>query len=98
MEQLIIEVGPENTSAAIKEFAGRFADTAISTQDEMRDSDFYEITYGMDKKAFETKLNIGIAQSLFGMTKPWDEVKAELIARISNKLGALNYLRMHNQG
>jgi len=36
----------------------------------------------MDKDTFENKLNIGIAQSLLGMTRPWDELKAELTARI----------------
>jgi len=83
MEQLIIEVGSENTSAAIKEFVGRFADAEISVQVEEHDNTFYQETYGMDKQTFETKLNIGLAQSVLGMTKPWNEVKAELMARIA---------------
>lgn len=84
MEQLLIEVNSENTSAAIKEFVSRFADASISVQ-EVHDDNFYAETYGIDKNTFENNLNIGLAQAVLGQTKPWDEVKAELMARISKK-------------
>ena len=78
MEQLLIEVNSENTSAAIKEFVSQFTDASISVQ-ETHDEKYYTETYGIDKNTFENNLNIGLAQAVLGKTKPWDEVKAELI-------------------
>jgi len=84
MERLVIKIGSKNTADAIKEFASHFADATIAIQSEIHDNNFYEKNYGMDKKDFEKKLNIGLAQCILGMTRPWNEVKAELIARIRN--------------
>ncbi len=84
MEQLIIEVSSPGTSAAIKEFVSRFDDAAISVQEE-HDDDYYKDLYGVDKMTFENNLNIGLAQTVLGITKNWNDVKAELVAKITAK-------------
>jgi len=84
MEQLLIEVDSPGTSEAIKEFVSRFDDATIAAQ-QAYDDNYYKETYGLDKAAFENRLNIGLAQSVLGMTKSWEEVKAELIAKAQNK-------------
>ena len=84
MKQLLIEVNSEDTSAAIKEFVSRFSDASVSVQ-EVHDDSFYIENYGINKTTFEHNLNIGLAQSVLGITKPWDEVKAGLLARIPNR-------------
>jgi hypothetical protein len=77
MEQILIEAGSENTAAAIKEFVSRFADASVSVQ-EVHDDSFCQETSGIDNNTFENNLNIGLAQSVLGITKPWNEVKEAL--------------------
>jgi hypothetical protein len=84
MEQLLIQTDSVQTAKAIKEYASQFEDATIENQ-MLNDDNYYQQTYGMDKAAFENKLNIGIAQSVLGMTKPWETVKEELLAKISKK-------------
>lgn len=62
----------------------RFSDASISVQ-EVHDDNFYIENYGINKTTFEHNLNIGLAQSVLGITKPWDEVKAGLLAGMLNK-------------
>lgn len=82
MEQLVIEVNSAGTSEAIRQFVSQFDDASIAVQEEYNE-DYCQQTYGMDKAAFENQLNIGLAQSVLGMTKSWDEVKAELYKKIA---------------
>jgi len=84
MEQLVIEVNSATTSAAIKEFVSRFNDATLSVQ-QQHDDAYYQNMYGISKAAFENNLNTGLAQSILGNTKSWDEVKAELVAKIKNR-------------
>jgi hypothetical protein len=80
MTQLIVQVDSENTATAIKQFVSQFADASIeATQPD--DVDYQEL-YGIDQTTFNTQLNIGIAQSVLGVSKPWHEVKAALLAKI----------------
>jgi|GEM_PF-6094098 len=84
MEQLLIQTNTTQTANAIKQYVSQFKDATIEEQ-LLNDDNYYQQTYGMDKIAFETKLNKGIAQSVLGMTKSWDTVKEELLAKVSNK-------------
>jgi len=69
MEQLLIEVNSEDTSAAIKEFLSRFSDASVSVR-KVYDDSFYTENYGINKTTSEQSLNIGLAQSILGITKP----------------------------
>lgn len=80
MQQLLVQVYSENTATAIKQFVGQFADASI--ENAQADIIDYKATYGIDQANFENQLNIGIAQSLLGITKPWQDVKAMLLAKI----------------
>ena len=53
-----------------------------------KDGDYVEI-YGMTKATFENKLNIGIAQSILGMTKPWEQIREALFMKIRKHEDAL---------
>jgi hypothetical protein len=88
MEQLIIQVDSQDTSAAIKQFVSRFEDATIEGL-VMNDDDYYQQNYGMKKAAFENELNIGVAQNILGINKPWEEVKTQLLQKIkdANKKG-----------
>jgi hypothetical protein len=81
MTQLLVQVDSENTATAIKQFVSQFADASIQTT-KSDDVDYQEL-YGIDQATFNTQLNIGIAQSVLGISKPWHEVKASLLAKIS---------------
>ena len=84
MEQIVIQVNSDETSMAIKNFVTQFSDASI--EDLMSDDENYFIdTYGLNKQEFENKLNQGIAQSVLGLTKPWNAVKEELLAKINKK-------------
>jgi hypothetical protein len=50
-----------------------------------KDDSYFTETYGINKEEFENMLNTGIAQSVLGITKPWSEVKEELLAKITKK-------------
>jgi hypothetical protein len=80
MTQLLVQVDSENTATAIKQFVSQFADASIETT-QPDDVDYQEI-YGIDQTTFNTQLNIGIAQSVLGIAKPWNDVKAALLAKI----------------
>ena len=84
MEQIVIQVNSDDTSAAIKKFVNQFSDASI--EDLMfEDENYFIATYGLNKQEFENKLNQGIAQSVLGISKPWNAVKEELLAKINNK-------------
>lgn len=81
MTQLLVQADSENTATAIKQFVSQFADASIeATQPDDVD---YQAIYDIDQATFNTQLNIGIAQSVLGISKPWNEVKAALVAKIS---------------
>lgn len=80
-QQILIKVNSENTSDAIKKFVCQFDDAVVEEQAENED-DYYINNYGFDKIEFENQLNVGIAQSILGITKPWNEVKQQLLAKI----------------
>ena len=82
MEQILIQVNSDDTSSAIKKFVSQFKDASVEEQVQYDDS-YYMETYGISKLVFESRLNTGIAQSILGITKPWNEVKEELLAKIS---------------
>ena len=82
MEQILIQVNSDDTSSAIKKFVSQFKDASVEEQVQHDDS-YYMKTYGINKLAFESRLNTGIAQSILGITKPWNEVKEELLAKIN---------------
>ncbi|MBC7587883.1 MAG: hypothetical protein H7178_05920 [Chitinophagaceae bacterium] len=84
MEQLLIQADSAQTANAIKLYASQFEDARIEDQ-MLNDDNYYQQTYGMDKAAFETNLNKGIAQSILGITKSWNTVKEEMLAKISSK-------------
>ena len=79
MTQLLVQVDSENTATAIKHFVSQFEDASIKAT-QVADID-YQATYGIDEAAFNAQLNIGIAQSILGISKPWNEVKAALLAK-----------------
>jgi len=81
-QQLLIHANSEETSLAIKEFVSQFNDATIEEQP-LNNEAWYMNTYGISKADFENKLNTGIAQSILGMTRPWNEVQEELLAKIS---------------
>lgn len=83
-QEIIIKVSSNDTSSAIKEFVSRFNDATIEEQTE-DDNEYYLNTYGMAKSEFENELNIGIAQSILGITKPWNEVKQQLFSKIDRR-------------
>ncbi len=82
--KLFIQVDSKNNADAILAFASQFSDATIETQT-LNEDTHYLTTYGMNKAAFESSINIGIAQSILGMTKPWIEVKKEFLEKISGK-------------
>lgn len=84
MEQLLIHTNSANTKAAIKEFVNQFKDATIEEQVENTDA-YYLENYGLTKANFESQLNKGIAQSILGITKPWNTVKEDLLAKIGRK-------------
>jgi hypothetical protein len=84
MEQLLIHTNSANTKAAIKEFVNQFKDATIEEQEELNDA-YYLKNYGLTKANFESQLNKGIAESILGITKPWETIKQELLAKIANK-------------
>lgn len=84
MEQLLIHTHSANTKAAIKEFVNQFKDATIEEQVENSDA-YYLENYGLTKASFESQLNKGIAQSILGITKPWNTVKEELLAKMGTK-------------
>lgn len=84
MEQIVIKVSSDGTSSAIKKFVSQFSDASI--EDPMpNDENYFIENYDLNKQEFENQLNIGIAQSVLGITKPWSAVKEELIAKINKK-------------
>ena len=84
MEQkILIKVNSNDTSSAIKEFVRRFEDATIEEQNE--DDERYLSDYGITKSEFDGQLNIGIAQSILGITKPWREVKQQLLSKINKR-------------
>ena len=82
MEEIIIKVSSDTTSSAIKDFVRQFPDAIIENAVRPDDNYFIE-TYGLNKKEFENNLNLGIAQTILGITKPWHEVKEELLAKVN---------------
>ena len=84
MEKFLIKVDSKNNADAIVAFVSQFSDATIETQT-LNEDTHYLTTYGMNKAAFESRINTGIAQSILGITKPWDEVKKELLEKISGK-------------
>lgn len=84
MEQIVIKVKSTDTSLAIKNFVRQFSDASIENVPQNEDNYFME-TYGINKQEFEDQLNTGIAQSILGITKPWSEVKEELLGKIKKK-------------
>ncbi len=84
MEKLLIKVDSKNNADAIVAFVSQFSHATIETQT-LNEDTYYLTTYGMNKAAFESCINTGIAQSILGITKPWDEVKKELLEKKSGK-------------
>jgi hypothetical protein len=82
MEQIVIKVESDNTSSAIKNFVSQFSDASIENMAQNDDNYFME-TYGINKQEFENRVNTGIAQSVLGITQPWNEVKEELRGKIN---------------
>ena len=84
MQQLLIQANSKNTADAIKTFVKKFDDATIESESNDEES-YYQQTYGISKKTFESRINTGIAKSILGMTKPWSEVKEGLLKKISSK-------------
>jgi hypothetical protein len=82
MEQIIITVNSDDTASAIKKFIDRFEDATIEKKDS-HDNEYYLNTYGINKAELEKQLNIGIAQSLLGIIKSWDETRQKLLSKIA---------------
>ncbi len=83
MEQLIIKTTSQETAREIKQFASAFADTVIEEQHSENDDAYFINNYGMNKPDFENELNKGIAQAILGITKPCENVKADLLQKIN---------------
>lgn len=81
MEKILISVGSDDTSSAIKKFVSQFKDATIQAK-ESDNNEYYLNTYGINKTEFENQLNIGIAQSILGIKKPWNEIKRQLLSKI----------------
>ena len=82
MEQLLIKTPSQKAALAIKKFASKFDNTIIDDTLPQVDGNYFINTYGMDNVNFETRLNKGIAESILGLTKPWEQVKVELVKKI----------------
>jgi hypothetical protein len=83
MEQILITVDSKDTSAAIKNYVSQFEDASVEEQFPATD-EYYLHNYGTTKAVFEERLNKGLAQSILGLTKSWDEVKKGLFEKINS--------------
>ena len=83
-EKVIATNEPKKSIESNIDYSQFFKDATIDEQTENNDA-YYLENYGLSKANFESQLNKGIAQSILGITKPWNTVKEELFAKIGKK-------------